>query len=124
MERDNNYQIEIIKKFRQDNQVDYSDSRFSYDIPNEKESGAIEGEWVSGVYTKHGTAEAVISNSGSYKHNNDINTFIKIFGADNVVKNKIAMNKYREAILNNKTTDFYWEEMNTLYLTEIMVSMI
>ncbi|MBX7225051.1 MAG: hypothetical protein K1X55_03415 [Chitinophagales bacterium] len=34
------------------------DARFSFDISNGNEGGAIVGEWVSGGYTKSGTAEA------------------------------------------------------------------
>jgi hypothetical protein len=64
------------------------DKGFEFDIPTGNEVGAYEGYWVPGGYTKHGTAEAVISNSANFKHNNKLNTFIEIFGKDNVLKIK------------------------------------
>lgn len=59
---------------------------FVFDIPTGNEIGAYVGQWVPGGYTKHGTAEAVISNSSNFVHNNNFETFKSIFGINNVVK--------------------------------------
>ncbi|MDO5105958.1 MAG: hypothetical protein Q4D72_08715, partial [Capnocytophaga sp.] len=65
-----------------------SDKGFKFNIPDGNEGGAYEGLWIPGGYTKHGTREAVISNSANYFHNNNIEEFIAIFGKDNVTKIK------------------------------------
>ena len=59
---------------------------FVFDIPNGNEGGAYAGYWVPGGYTKHGTREVVISNAESFSHNNSLQTFINIFGTNNVLK--------------------------------------
>ncbi len=62
---------------------------FTFDIPTGREGGAYVGFWVPGGFTKHGTAEAVLSNSGSFAHNKDWDTFIDFFGgSQNVIKIK------------------------------------
>ncbi|MFN8297446.1 MAG: hypothetical protein U0T69_14705, partial [Chitinophagales bacterium] len=61
---------------------------FKFELPTGNEKGAYVGEWVPGGYTKHGTAEAVISNSGNYTHNNNFETFKGFFGNNNVTKIK------------------------------------
>ena len=61
---------------------------FIFDMPTGNEGGAYVGYWVPGGYTKHGTAEAVISNSASYSHNNNLQTFTSFFGSNNVLKIK------------------------------------
>jgi hypothetical protein len=59
---------------------------FIFDIPNGNEIGAYQGFWVPGGYTKHGAAEAVIQNTSSFPHNKSWETFVNIFGSDNVIK--------------------------------------
>lgn len=63
-------------------------SNFQFDIPNGNEGGAYEGFWVPGGYTKNGTKEAVLSNSGNFYHNNDWSTFENFFGPNNVIRIK------------------------------------
>lgn len=59
---------------------------FTFDIPTGREGGAYVNLWVPGGFTKHGTAEAVISNSADFFHNNNLNTFKELFGIENVKK--------------------------------------
>ncbi|ADB40275.1 hypothetical protein [Spirosoma linguale] len=59
---------------------------FYFDLPNGNERGAYEELWIPGGFTGHGTAEAVLSNSGSYVHNNDWQMFVNFFGSENVIK--------------------------------------
>ncbi len=63
-------------------------SSFSFDIPTGNEGGAYPGYWVPAGYTKSGTSEAVLSNSGNFTHNNDWTTFVNFFGQNNVVRIK------------------------------------
>jgi hypothetical protein len=63
-------------------------SSFTFEIPNGNEGGAYEGYWVPGGYTKHGTTEAVIANSGNFQHNNLVQNLEVIFGQGNVIKIK------------------------------------
>lgn len=37
-----------------------NDTRFSFDMPNGREAGVIEGEWVPGGLTKNGVPEAAL----------------------------------------------------------------
>jgi len=68
--------------------IDPSDSRFSYDIPNGNEGGAIPGEWVPGGYTKNVTAEAALIGSEKVIHNKDIDQLLNAFGDKNWIKIK------------------------------------
>lgn len=61
--------------------IDPNDSRFSFDMPNGNESGAIVGEWIPGGYTKNGITEAALNNSENVLHNKDINQLLNYFGA-------------------------------------------
>lgn len=55
------------------------DTRFSYDLPEGNEGGAIPGEWVPGGYTKNGTAEACLIGANNVVHNHDINQLLSNF---------------------------------------------
>ncbi|MCV4265935.1 RHS repeat-associated core domain-containing protein, partial [Pseudomonas capsici] len=56
-----------------------NDPRFSYEMPNGKESGAYPKEWVPGGATKSGTSEAALIGSEKIIHNKDIDTLMKNF---------------------------------------------
>jgi hypothetical protein len=55
------------------------DPRFTYDMPNGNEGGAIVGEWVPGGYTKNGTTEAALIGSENVVHSKDINKLLDNF---------------------------------------------
>jgi hypothetical protein len=55
------------------------DNRFSYDIPNGNEAGAIVGEWVLGGKTKNGAVEAALIGSETVVLNKDINQLLEYF---------------------------------------------
>src|SRR5690606_33656561 len=59
--------------------INGNDSRFSFDMPNGNEGGAIVGEWVPGGYTKNGTAEAALVGAENIIHNKDINQLLNNF---------------------------------------------
>lgn len=52
--------------------VEPGDERFEYDIPNGREGGAYDGEWVPGGKTKGGITEAALINSETVVHNNSL----------------------------------------------------
>ena len=62
--------------------------KFEFDLPNGNEGGAYEGFWVPGGFTAHGISEAVLSNSGNFTHNQNWQTFVDLFGKQNVKKIK------------------------------------
>jgi len=68
--------------------IDSKDSRFSYEIPNGNEGGAIPGEWMPGGTTKNDTREAVLIGSEKVIHNKDINQLLHFFGKSNWEKIK------------------------------------
>lgn len=68
--------------------IDSKDSRFSYEIPNGNEGGAIPGEWMPGGTTINGTREAVLIGSEKIIHNKDINQLLHFFGKSNWEKIK------------------------------------
>lgn len=57
-------------------------------MQNGNENGAYENFWVPGGFTGHGTAEAILTNSDNFVHNNNWQTFVSFFGTKNVVKIK------------------------------------
>ena len=59
--------------------IDPKDSRFSFDMPNGNEGGAIPGEWIPGGYTKNGTTEAALIGSENISHNKNINELLNNF---------------------------------------------
>jgi hypothetical protein len=59
--------------------IDGNDPRFTFDMPDGNESGAIVGEWVPGGFTKSGTAEAALVGSENIIHNKDINQLLSYF---------------------------------------------
>ena len=59
--------------------VDGSDPRFSFDVPNGNEPGAIVGDWVPGGATKSGTKEAALVGSEKIVTNKDINQLLSNF---------------------------------------------
>lgn len=59
--------------------IDGNDSRFTFEIPNGNESGAIIGEWEPGGYTKNGTTEAALVGSENITHNKNINQLLSNF---------------------------------------------
>ncbi|WP_428653956.1 hypothetical protein [Runella sp.] len=59
--------------------IDGNDARFTFDVPNGNEGGAIAGEWVPGGYTKSGTAEAALVGSENIVHNKSINQLLNNF---------------------------------------------
>ncbi|MET1257595.1 RHS repeat-associated core domain-containing protein, partial [Aliikangiella maris] len=56
-----------------------NDPRFSYDIPNGKEAGAYDGEWVPGGKTKGQTTEAALVGAENIKHDNKLSELEKQF---------------------------------------------
>jgi hypothetical protein len=62
--------------------IDGSDSRFTFEVPNGNESGAIVGEWVPGGFTKAGTSEAALVGSEKVVHNKSINTLVNNFSGN------------------------------------------
>ncbi|WP_259395148.1 polymorphic toxin type 15 domain-containing protein [Pseudoalteromonas sp. SR43-5] len=52
--------------------VEPGDERFKYDIPNGREGGAYDGEWIPGGKTKGGITEAALINSETVVHNNSL----------------------------------------------------
>jgi len=59
--------------------INGNDSRFSFDVPNGNEGGAIVGEWVPGGYTKNGTAEAALVGAENIVHNKNMNQLLNNF---------------------------------------------
>ena len=59
--------------------IDGNDTRFSFDVPNGNEPGAIVNEWVPGAYTKSGTSEAALIGSDNIIHNKSIDQLISNF---------------------------------------------
>ncbi len=59
--------------------IDGSDSRFSFDMPNGNEYGAIIGEWVPAGYTKNGIAETALKGSEGITHNKNVTTLLNNF---------------------------------------------
>lgn len=59
--------------------IDGNDSRFSFDVPNGNEGGAIVGEWVPGGYTKNGTTEAALVGSENIVHDKNMNQLLSNF---------------------------------------------
>lgn len=45
---------------------------FTFDLPNGNENGAYENFWVPGGFTGHGTAEAILTNSGNFVHDKKV----------------------------------------------------
>ena len=66
--------------------VEPKDTRFSYDLPNGREAGAYEGEWVPGGKTKGGTSEAALVGSECVTHDNDIDNLINEFPGSRKIK--------------------------------------
>ncbi|PKQ63064.1 hypothetical protein BZG02_09860 [Labilibaculum filiforme] len=64
------------------------DKGFEFDMPSGNENGAYDGLWVPGGKTKHGTSEAVLSNSASFEHSNSWKNLVDFFGVENVQKLK------------------------------------
>lgn len=56
-----------------------NDSRFSFEVPNGNEGGAIVGEWVPGGYTRNGTSEAALIGSETIVHNKSISQLLNYF---------------------------------------------
>ena len=59
--------------------IDGSDSRFSFDMPNGNEYGAIIGEWVPAGYTQNGIAETALKGSEGITHNKNVTTLLNNF---------------------------------------------
>ena len=57
--------------------INGNDPRFSFDMPNGNEGGAIIGEWIPGGYTK--SAEAALVGAENIIHNKDINLLLNNF---------------------------------------------
>lgn len=60
-----------------------SDSRFSFDMPNGNEGGAIPGEWIPRGKTGNGTSEAALLGSENVVHNKNIQQLLDYFGEGN-----------------------------------------
>lgn len=56
-----------------------NDARFSYDVPNGNEGGAIPNEWEPGGFTKNGIREAALIGSENIIHNKDISILLANF---------------------------------------------
>ena len=56
------------------------DERFQYEMPTGNESGAYQGEWVPGGFTKNGTAEATLTGGDKIKHDGNIDNLNNTFG--------------------------------------------
>ncbi len=57
-----------------------NDARFTYDVPNGNEAGAIYDEWMPGGKTKNGTTEAALVGSEKCLHNKNIGELLEYFG--------------------------------------------
>ena len=68
--------------------IEPGDSRFVYGIPSGNEFGAYEGLWEPGGKTKHGTLEAVLVNADQFNFSKSWDSFLEIFGRDNVIRLK------------------------------------
>ena len=68
--------------------IEPGDSRFVYGMPSGNEFGAYEGLWEPGGKTKHGTLEAVLVNADQFIFSKSWDSFLEIFGRDNVIQLK------------------------------------
>ena len=68
--------------------IDPGDPRFSYEIPNGNEAGAIPGEWVPGGKTKSGTTEAALVGSDKIMHNQRLDGYQSEFKNTKMIKDK------------------------------------
>ncbi|BBM02228.1 RHS repeat-associated core domain-containing protein [Microbulbifer sp. GL-2] len=59
--------------------IEPGDTRFTYDIPDGREAGAYEGEWVPGGKTKGGTSEAALVGSEKIAHDNSADELMNNF---------------------------------------------
>ncbi|TMP16970.1 RHS repeat-associated core domain-containing protein [Pseudoalteromonas sp. S2893] len=67
--------------------VDPGDERFEYDIPNGREGGAYDGEWIPGGKTKGGITEAALINSETVVHNNSLEELSNSFKSSQSLDN-------------------------------------
>lgn len=66
--------------------IEPNDPRFSYEIPNGREGGAYENEWVPGGWTKGGTTEAALINSENITHDNSLEQLSENFPGAKKIK--------------------------------------